>query len=594
MLFFVVTDKTSPFSNIETVPSSETIKVNIEGLHSEIRFGDYSRVLTDESTILAYECFFRDQILERIPDDENTLFDLLDDKLRYFILLKPKRKAFTVAKSLSAAKVLYYYVDQKKREVGISTSISLLRAYGIPIKENKEVIPEFFVSRFVAPPNTMYENIFQVAAGQKLKGIFRESSIETVTCSSYVLPKTNSCQWASRKSYYSTKLVEQLTESLSNIFEHDKDASLISSGGLDSSVLAKIGIKLGRVQQTFSTSYPFVDSKKDIEKQYALTAADALGISQKHFDATTEEFLESIIRCIAVNEAPIQWPQTAMLDLLFSKGIPEKSQIVISGYGADGISGSSVYMLNIISPFIKITSFLKLSKLCVRILGLLKKEGAIISKSLRNDFENPQNAVWHYTSYGDMQWVCKTFGVSIKEIIKGRLNAIQELKNRSLFDIISFLDWLEGTETQATWNRIAESTGKQLFFTFLSKKMINFFFTIPWGLKLRNPKYIIRCAALGLGVPRFIITRRKSGFGLEPYIDLWATPKGIFAPLLRICREYFSDDEIRELQMANQSRAATLWSMIVYSIWRKIMIENISESELIQLLNDSRRVSDNA
>jgi asparagine synthetase B (glutamine-hydrolysing) len=594
MLFFAVTDKTSPFPSTETSLSAKNINVNVEGMHSEIHAEKSSRVLTYKSTVLAYDCFFQDQILEGISTDENMLSSLLDDRIRYFILLEPKKKTVTIAKSLSAAKTLYYFADQKKREICISTRISLLRDHGVPIRENKNVIPEFFVSRFVVPPNTMYENIFQVAAGQKLKAIFGESSIEIVTCTSYVPPKVNGKYESSHEGHYSAKLIEQLTEGLSKIFEHDNNTSLISSGGLDSSLLAKVGINLGRVQKTFSTSYPFLDSDKDIEKRYALTAADALGISQEHFETTTAEFLESIIRCIAINEAPIQWPQTAMLYLLFSKCIPRKTQIIISGYGADGISGSSVYVLNMLIPLIKILSPLKLSRICVNILSLLKKEGAIISKSLRKDFDNPCNAIWHYTSYGDMQWVCKTFGVSEKEIIKERLNTIQELTDRSLFDIIGFLDWVEGTETQAAWNKLAESTGRQLFFPFLSKKTIDFFFGIPWSLKLRKPKYIIRCAARKVEVPKFIITRRKSGFGLEPYVNLWATPKGIFAPLLTICKEYFSDDEIRELQMANQSRAATLWSMIVYSIWRKIMIENISVSELIQLLNDSRRVSDNA
>lgn len=593
MLFFTATDKTFPISGMKNTRSLKTIKVNIEGMYIEIHIGNSSQVLTHRSSLFVYECFSRDQTLGHMLTDEKILSSLLDDKLRYFILLKAKEKAVTIAKSLSAAKTLYYYVDQKKRKVCISTRISLLRENGIPIRENKNVIPEFFVSRFVVPPNTMYEHIFQVAAGQKIKIMFGEGSVEIVTRSSYVPPKAKSDNGSFHEGHYSAKLIELLTEDLSKIFEYDKDVSLMSSGGLDSSVLAKVGIRLGMVQRTFSTSYPFLDSKKDVEKRYALTAANALGISQNHFESTTAEFLESVIRCIAISEAPIQWPQTAMLYLLFSKCIPKKSQIIVSGYGADGVFGGSVYTLNLLIPFIKILSLVRLSELCVRALGLFKKDGTVISKSLKKDFDNPQNAIWHYTSYGDEQWVCKTFGVSKKEIIRGRLNAIQELRNRSIFDIVSFLDWVEGTETQAVWNKLAESMGKQLFFPFVSKKLVDFCFTIPWSLKLKKPKYIIRCAALELKAPEFIITRRKSGFGLEPYVNLWATPGGIFTPLLKICGEYFTDDEIRELQTSNQTKAATLWSMIVYSIWKKIMIENVPVSKLIRFLTDSCHANNN-
>jgi len=167
------------------------------------------------------------------------------------------------------------------------------------------------------------------------------------------------------------------------------------------------------------------------------------------------------------------------------------------------------------------------------------------------------------------------------------------LKDRSIFDIVSFLDWVEGTETQAAWNRLVEPMGKQLFFPFVSKKLVDFCFTIPWSLKLRKPKYIIRRAALELEVPKFIISRKKSGFGLEPYVNLWATPRGVFAPLLRICREYFANDEIQKLQTGDPIKAATLWSVIVYSIWRKIMIENVPVPDLISLLTDSRRANNN-
>jgi len=341
------------------------------------------------------------------------------------------------------------------------------------------------------------------------------------------------------------------------------------------------------ITETFSTSYPFIDSKRDTEKHYALTAAKAFGVSHKHFEATTEDFLESVINCIAVNEAPIQWPQSAMLYLLLSKGLPKESKIVISGHGADGILGSDgLFKLKKRMAFIKALSFLRLSKLCVRVLGLLKKDASVISKSLKRDFKNPENIIWNFTTYGDEDWVCKTFGVAKKEIIKERLRAIQNFKNRSLFDILCLLDWIEATETEAIWNRLAKSAGKTFFYPFANRKLVDFCFAIPWNLKLREPKHIIRCAARELEIPKFIITRRKSGFGLAPYVNLWATPAGVFAPLVRFCREYFSDAEINELQTGDEKKAATLWSMIMYSVWRKVMIENVPVSELIRSLTN--------
>ena len=564
-----------------------TVEHDFCGLHAKVLIDDYSHVIQDNSILLIYETLFPNHMLELPSIDVSVLENLLNDSLRYFIILDYSDDTITMVKGSSAPTSLYFYVDKNNQMICCSNKVSLLRECGVPIRENKEVIPEFFVSRFVTPPNTMYEGIFQVAAGQKIKIRFGEESVKVETYSRYVPHKVQ--DESVRAGHFSSRFIELITENLSKIFDLDENASLLLSGGIDSSILAKIGVRLGRIKKTYSTSYPFIGSKRDTEKQYALTAAKAFEISHKHFQATTEQFLEAVIHCIAINEAPFQWSQTAMLYLLLSQSLPRESKIVISGFGADGVAGGDLFVLKSRIPFIKALSCLGLSKVCVRVLKLFKKDASIISKSMKTDFDNPENVIWGFTSYGDEDWVCRTFGVSRKDIIKGRLNAIQraipDLKDHSIFDIICLLDYFEGTETQTIWNNIAKSVGKTFFYPFEDRQFIETCFSIPWKIKLKEPKYIMRCIAREIKIPDFIIDRKKSGFGLAPYMDLWATPKGVFAPLIRLCREYFSDDEIGELQTCDDRKAETLWSMIMYSIWRKTMIENVSVSDIIRSLN---------
>lgn len=584
MLFLVMPDCVASQAKAKGIKISETAGFDFEEFYSQVLTDDRSRLVQSGSTLLIYEAVFPNQMVKSPLIDDCVLVNPPDDWLRYFIILDAPKRTITMAKGLSAAKSLYYFIDQNSQKVCCSNRISLLRKCGVPLRENKDILPEFFVSRFVAPPNTMYENIFKVAAGQKINIIFKEDSIEVDTCSIYVPQKARD-QFVHR-GHFSTRLLEFITEDLTKIYDLDKNASLLLSGGIDSSVLAKIGIMLGKIKETYSTSYPFVDSEDDTERRYALTAAKSFGISHKHFEATTQEFLKALIYCIAINEAPIQWPQSVMLYLLLNRGLPKDSKIIISGYGADGIVGGSLFSLRRRIPLMEALSSLRLSKMFVRLFELFKKDASILSKSIEKQFDNPENIIWHSTNYGDENWVCKTFGVDKKQIIKGRLKAIHDCKDHSIFDIICLLDHLEGTETQSIWNRLAESAGKVFYFPFQTRKFVEACFSIPWTVKLREPKHVIRCVARELNIPDLIITRKKSGFGLAPYVDLWATPRGVFAPLVRFCREYFSDAEISELQTGEQKKAATLWSMIMYSIWRKIMIENVPVSDLVRLLTD--------
>lgn len=592
MLFLVVADHTDHMPKIKAVEIGKTAEFNLGDLHFEVLTDDCSRVIQSDSTLLVYETVFPNQMIELPSINESMLDNLLDDVLRYFLVLDFSKKTITIAKSHSAARSLYYYIDQDNHRLFCSTKISLLRKHGVPIRENKDILPEFFMSRFVAPPNTMYDKIFKVTIGQKTKITLGEDFFEANACSSYIPPEANNESF--HANHYSSRLLKLITQSLLKTLGPDKNASFLLSGGLDTSILAKIGIRKGIVHKTFSTSYPFIDSANDTEKQYALTAAKAFGTSHKYFRATTEEFFKSLFHCIAINELPIPWPQSAMLYLLFTKCLPRESRTIVCGYGADSIFGSGLYPLKTLMPFMKVLSFLRMrrfSKILVRALNLFfKKDARIISASLKKDLNNPENVIWDSTSYADESWICKKFNVPKNDIIKGRLKLIQQYKGRALFDIICLLDLYEGAETQESWNKLAESAGKKVIYPFANKRLVDLSFTIPWPVKLREPKYMLRCVARELAIPEFIVTRRKSSFGLATSSSVWGKPGGVFEPLMSICREYFSDDEIWELQTGahagDKRKAATLWSVILYSIWRKIMIENVPVSDLVRLVND--------
>ena len=60
-----------------------------------------------------------------------------------------------------------FYINPEG-ELFCSSHISVLRKAGVILEENTDVLPEFFVYRYVMPPRTLYKNIFQVTAGSKI------------------------------------------------------------------------------------------------------------------------------------------------------------------------------------------------------------------------------------------------------------------------------------------------------------------------------------------------------------------------------------------------------------------------------------------
>src|SRR5207244_767332 len=93
---------------------------------------------------------------------------------------------------------------------------------------------------------------------------------------------------------------------------------------------------------------------------------------------------------------------------------------------------------------------------------------------------------------------------------------------------------------------------------------------LSWEEKIRRPKEILRQAARTVGVPEFIITRPKSGFGIAGRD--WACRGGLFEPLVSIAAKAFPVDAIRKMQSADLDRRFTFWNMINYGIWKRVVI----------------------
>jgi hypothetical protein len=71
-------------------------------------------------------------------------------------------------------------------------------------------------------------------------------------------------------------------------------------------------------------------------------------------------------------------------------------------------------------------------------------------------------------------------------------------------------------------------------------------------------------------VPEFVLSRPKRGFGIKA--ARWAGRGGALEPLLAAAMPVVGAPLLRRFQSADERQAMTLWSLINYAIWKRLLI----------------------
>jgi asparagine synthase (glutamine-hydrolysing) len=514
----------------------------------------------------------------------------LNTKFLSRVVVDVKNETIEIFNPTISGRTIYYYI-QNGSEFYCSTHIFLLRSLGVKLEENREVLPEFFVYRSVMPPNTLYRGIKKMSFGERLKFSLSNGEI-SVKSSHFVFSEPKIREESIDK--IARKVSDILSNSIASIKPAKSDIALLLSGGLDSSILFKLSKDILDINRTFSTDYPFLDSTGNIEKRYSLSASKALGAEHSFVEFTVEDYLRGFIEAIDAAEEPLHHLQSGLIYLLFKKGIPDRFHTIISGLGADVLFGfdlhNEIFACN--SPRYRVLSSLPGIKIPVKLMVRLtgRGEGIYQKIKLRNilknsiNIGNPTHVIWELGAYGSEQWAMKYFGCSYDDIINSRFRAINKYRNHSLYDLISILGTIDLIRaTLEIWNKLAEKNKKMIYNPFCEEELLNYSMSIPWDIKLQKPKNVLRHVARLLKVPEFIITRRKSGFGMGA--EAWAVKGGAFEPLIPLCNGIFEREKMVQLQSTDPKKSMTFWNILNYCIWKRLFIYNESVDDLVEELN---------
>lgn len=521
-----------------------------------------SEVITEKNGFSLIESPLRSK-----PEAKDTIYS----KVTY----DDKTDTITIFKSTIGGRPLYYHTNPRG-EFFCSTHISLLRKSGVPIEENRAVLPEFFVFRLVLPPNTVYKHIYQLYLSGLLTLKIHNNRCDIKSITRYQLPQQNKKITSITES--ASKVYDFLTETIMKLQSRKDETSVLLSGGIDSSILSTICKKNTLTKKSYSTSYPFEDPAYDQEKTYALSAAKALEMDHSFYEPTNQEYLTGFLEAIQHTEEPLHHLQSVLFHLLFKKGIPPQQHLIIHGQGAGTTFGSNDFLYVQNRLFFKLLSkkpsFYALNTIA-HVSPRAKKVVGILTKSnLKDSYADPRNPLWSWMDFGSKTWVCQYFNTTETAIINERLHFVQNLQSRSLNDIWTLYSLFTDEQiTLSIWSKIAEGNQKILYFPYYDKTVLDYVLSIPWELKLHKPMDDLRKQlARHAQIPNFITERKKSSLGIRS--NHWAEKNGVFEPLLPLASKVFDINELRKMQSSDPKKEMTFWNMLNYSLWKRLCIQN--------------------
>lgn len=513
------------------------------------------------------------------------------------VTLDATRRTLSISQATHSPRPIYYHFD-RQGEFHCSTHISMLRMAGVPIDENVEAVPEFLLYQGVQPPRTIYRDIRRVCFGGAVTVDLGERGCSLRSEDSYSpfrdrpgTPLAGSPDDAVREVH------DTLLRSVDHLAPHASRLAVLQSGGLDSSILFTLCRDRLGTDRSYSASYPLKGVTRDAEAEYATSAAEALHSVHTWYSPSVEEYLFGLLGALAAAEEPLKHLQSVMIYLLMREAVPKDADVVLSALWADTIFGTQqqkdlyrwhtngVYRLLSREP---VHSLFKVgSALTGRGRGHLATMETLANNAKRG-LEDPRHLAHFGNSYHTYEPVCDYFGTRLEDVVGARGAAIESLGAESIYDVLSASE-LEGTYVLTTlWSKLAEQTGRHFYCPFTEREVLETGYAIPWEAKLSAPKRVLRDLAGTLGIPEFIITRPKSGFGWPP--ERWGSRGGAFEALLPLASKTFGKGELAMMQTSETGTAILFWNMLNYAIWRRLFIDN----EPLDLLRDelARSIAD--
>jgi asparagine synthetase B (glutamine-hydrolysing) len=500
-----------------------------------------------------------------------------NDFLLGLIIVDTRRKEVTVSNAVMSMRPYFCHVSPNC--IAFASTISGLRASGVPIAVDESKLPELYVYRFVTPPNTLVKGVHKLVGGQTTAYSLQSG---TRIRDEYARLTADCDTVQQDASVYIERTKDALSSVLQTTLQSYKRPTVLLSGGTDSALLATMALRQDPRVRSCSTSFSFVDIE-DMEESYAQTFADQIGIRHTIYRPSAEEYLAGVIESIAAAEEPLHHLQSVLLFLLSKNHAAREADLLINGQFSDGLFGDDrhrdCWRYRHAIALLRATRLtLPLQKI-FHLLGVKKRRLLWLTNDFRQTPTNRRHILLEIGQYGDIALVKNLFGGSTEDILESRIALLSQYANHSLMDKLTVANGLMSSSyTGCVWGRLAEASGNVAAYPYAAKSIIDIVTQSPWSAKIVETKHFVKELLRRSGVPESLISRPKKSFGF-PY-KYWSLPNTLFQPLVDMAAESYDRTLLSRLQTGNPREAMILWNVINFHFWKQIVIDQKNPAEL--------------
>lgn len=500
------------------------------------------------------------------------------------IVLYKKDNRISIHNSISSSRP--YYMYHNRSQISITSSLKKLADHGVPMILNESALPELLVYRFVTASNCLVKDVRKLVGGESF-----EFDLTTMK----VVGRRRYRNASPSKAVTASDAVERcesiLTDNVVMSTAESNRPALLLSGGLDSSLLGVLAVKNGQRPDSVSSGFSFWNSE-DREAEYATTVADHLNIAHTLIDGTPEIYLKGLVDSVYHAEEPVHHLQSIMLYELFRLRAQKGNDLFLCGEAADGLFGNDAHLR--CHKFHLYNSILNIPPLRSVLRGMLALSGM---KDYRlnfftHDFRNAATSDRHFLhnlgQYTSLTLIKQFFPYEHSQVVRSHKELAASFDHMSLLDQISMVSLLcEGAVTMSVWSKLAEAHRISLAYPFAAENLIDYVYTLPWSLKLKEPKHLIRMMLRNNGFPESFITRPKRSFGFPS--KYWALPGTLFQPLVDMASEMHDRTLLAKLQREDMSHAMLLWNLLNLYLFKKLIIDRAEPQAISDELLDRHR-----
>lgn len=505
-----------------------------------------------------------------------------------------------------------FYTQTKSAFVFASEIKAFMEYPEVSLKFSNKALSEYVTFWTALSPNTVFENVFEVPPGTYM--LVNHKGIKSNTYWELPIVKPNA---------YNFTTVEEAATAFENIFldsiklrlRADVPVAAYLSGGIDSSITTSF-IKQVSPNRLKTFSIGFTETDFD-ESAYQNIAASYFKTEHSSVTCSEQDISNYFKEVVWFAEAPLLRTAPTPMGLLSKNVRDHNIKVVITGEGADELLGGyNIFKETKIKHFWAKDPQSKLRPLLLkRLYPYLPQINKASSNMLKMFFgykltETNSPIYSHLLRWHNTSRIKNYFSDTIKETIKD-YNPIAEVEEKlesklSGYDYLTKAQWLEihlfmsGYLLSSQGDRMGMANSIEGRYPFLDHRVIEFCMALHPDLKLHglNEKYLLK-KMMKDRLPDAILNRSKQAYR-APIRSLFAsetlpeylktmlseqrlTEFGVFnvEHVKTLLSKIISNKGVSE--MDNMAITAVLSIQILYDLFIKKSIPNISESELITL-----------